>query len=68
VNFMTQPSSSSEMEGNAGCFPFREYVHEDDEDPTRMGLARSVEGKDAGESFFTGAGASRLGTVSTVMT
>jgi hypothetical protein len=65
---MTHPSSSSEMEGNAGSFPFREYVYEDEDDPTRMGLARSVGGKDAGESFFTGAGTSRLGTVSTVMT
>jgi hypothetical protein len=49
-------------------FPFREYVYADDDDPTRMGLARSVEGKDAGVSFFTGAGTSKLGTVSTVMT
>jgi len=61
ADFMMHLSTSSEMEGSARSFPLREYVDEDDEDsPTSIGLARSVDrGKNA-DTSVNAAGGSRL--------
>jgi len=53
-------STSSEIEGSARSFPLREYVDEDDEDsPSSVGLARSVDDKNP-DTSVNAAGGSRL--------
>ena len=61
---MTHLSTSSEIEGSARSFPLplpEDVYEEDQESPTSIGLARSVNGRGGGGLFVTGAGASSMG-------